>query len=92
MGVLNQKSLLIHIWFWVESPFPFIEALSRGLGTTALILVSNAHSMLSRWKNENLDQGELRGRDQGPAYNLCFCFQSYLQDSLSKSSGGADGQ
>jgi hypothetical protein len=53
IGVLNRKPLLIHICFYQESPFSFIEALSRELGTTpAVVFVSNSWSILSRWKND----------------------------------------
>jgi glycosyltransferase involved in cell wall biosynthesis len=52
-GVLNRKPLVLHIWFSQESPFPFIEAMSRELGSTkVLIFVTNACSILSRWKND----------------------------------------
>jgi glycosyltransferase involved in cell wall biosynthesis len=52
-GVLNRNPLLLHIWFFQESPFPFIEALSSELGTApALVFVTNAWSILSHWKND----------------------------------------
>jgi glycosyltransferase involved in cell wall biosynthesis len=52
-GVLNRNPLLLHIWFSQESPFPFIEAISDQLSSTpALIFVTNACSILSRWKND----------------------------------------
>lgn len=53
IGVLNRKPLLIHIIWFYDSPFPFIEALSLALGATpALLLVGNYWSILSRWKND----------------------------------------
>lgn len=66
IGILNRKPLLLHIWFGLRSPFPLIEALSRGLGTTpVLVLVSNLWSILSRWRNEWGGESS---------------FESYLQD------------
>jgi hypothetical protein len=52
-GVLNRAPLVLHVWFSQESPFPFIEAMSAELSSTpALILVTNACSILSRWKHD----------------------------------------
>jgi glycosyltransferase involved in cell wall biosynthesis len=52
-GVLNRSPLVLHIWFFLESPFPFIEAMSDELSNTpALIFVTNAWSILSRWKDD----------------------------------------
>jgi hypothetical protein len=49
-GIMNANPLILHAWWWETSPFPSIEALSRRLMTTPLVLlISNAWSLLSRF-------------------------------------------
>lgn len=51
-GVLNRHPLVLHAWWYQESPFPFIDAISTGMPSVPfLLLLSNAWSALSRWKN-----------------------------------------
>lgn len=51
-GVLNGAPLVIHCCWWNDSPYVAIEALSGRLrDTPCVVLVSNAWSLLSRYKD-----------------------------------------